>query len=212
MITHFLFDFDGVVCDSEKYHYLAWKETAKKLSLDFSREEYVPFQSTGRERVIRYLCQKANTPYTDDLFKTLSAVKSKAFARLTRSVGTEDLIKGAEDFIKALYEKGYLLAVASSASTAKEMLETLRLDNYFAAVVDGKDNLPKKPDPAVFLEAAKRLCASPETCVVFEDSPAGVLSAKNGDFPVIGIGETLKDADVKSFPDFTHPYFQRFLI
>lgn len=208
----FIFDFDGVICDSEKYHYLAWKETAKKLSLDFSRKEYVPFQSRGRFAVIRYLCEKANVPFTDELFQSLSAVKSEAFARLTRAVGETDLIKGADVFIKNLYEKGYSLAIASSASTAKEMLHSLRLDPFFAAIVDGKDNLPKKPDPAVFTEAANRLNALPENCIVFEDSPAGVAAAKNGGFRVIGIGENLSGTDVQVYPDFTHPFFNCFLV
>ena len=195
MIQGFIFDFDGVICDSEKYHFLAWKDTASALSLDFTREEYVPFQSRGRKAVVSYLCQKANIPFTDDVFNRLSAVKSASFARLTRSVGANDLIKGADTFIKYLWEKNYPLAVASSASTAKEMLSALSLDGYFKAVVDGKDDLPKKPDPAVFLKAASMLDLPPENCLVFEDSPAGVTAAKNGGFPVVGIGDALEKTD-----------------
>lgn len=199
----FIFDFDGVICDSEKFHHRAWQEVATTLGVEFGAEEYVPYQSTGREKVIAYLLKKAKKPYSEDVFQRLSAVKSAAFARLTRFVGATDLIKGAESFIKRLYLTGATLAVASSASTARLMLRTLSLDAYFAAVIDGSDGYEKKPNPAVFLAAAEKIGLSPSECVVFEDSPAGVEGAKRGGFEVIGIGKNLSNAQLNVFDDFT---------
>lgn len=202
----FIFDFDGVICDSEKFHHLAWQQTAATLGLSFSREEYVPFQSTGRRVVITYLLQKANIPFTEERFSALSAVKSAAFARLTEHVGANDLIKGADKFILRLYEEGYPLAVASSASSAKKMLSALGLSRYFAVQLDGTDALPKKPDPTVFLTAARLLGLSPKEITVFEDSAAGVLAAQNGGFSVVGIGDTLSPSSFPICKDFTEVY------
>lgn len=205
-----IFDFDGVICDSEKYHHLAWEQTAKKLGVSFTREEYVPFQSTGRKRVIDYLCKKANVPFTEDRFLRLSAVKSEVFARLTDNVGADDLIKGADVFIKTLYDRNVPLAMASSASSAKKKLRLLGLDRYFTVLLDGNDVAEKKPDPTIYLTAAAKLGLSPACVTVFEDSPAGVQGAKAGGFSVVGIGTTLPfEAGYPRFTDFTdaYPYF-----
>lgn len=205
-----IFDFDGVICDSEKYHHLAWEEVAKLLRVPFSREEYVPFQSTGRRKVIAYLCEKAGVPFTEDRFSTLSAAKSDAFARLTQYVGADDLIKGVNTFIRTLYERNCLLAMASSASSAKRMLQNLRLSDYFTVLLDGNDVAEKKPDPTIFLTAAAKLGLSPDQVTVFEDSPAGVQAAKSGGFAVVGIGATLPwNTDYPRFTDFTgvDPFF-----
>lgn len=207
MIKGCIFDFDGVICDSEKYHHLAWEQTARTLGVSFSREEYVPFQSTGRKKVIAYLSEKANVPFTEETFQTLSAVKSSSFARLTDNVGAEDLIKGVDTFIKRLSGDGVLLAMASSASSAKKMLTKLGLSPYFTVLLDGNDVPEKKPDPTIFLTAAKKLGLSPEDCTVFEDSAAGVQGAKAGGFSVVGIGETLPfETDYPRFHDFTDAY------
>lgn len=197
-----IFDFDGVICDSEKFHHKAWQEVAAALGVEFGADEYVPYQSTGRKKVISYLAEKAGATYSEDLFQRLSAVKSEAFARLTRDVGPSDMIAGAERFIKRAYASGATLAVASSASTARQMLRTLSLDAYFAAVVDGSDGYEKKPSPAVFIAAAEKIGLKPSECVVFEDSPAGVTGAKNGGFEVVGIGKNLANADFPVFDDF----------
>ena len=202
-----IFDFDGVICDSEKYHYLAWEQTAKVVGVSFTREEYVPFQSTGRKKVIAYLCEKAGLSVTDELFDRLSAVKSETFARLTDKVGADDLIKGVDTFIRKLHESGYVLAMASSASSAKRMLTKLGLSPYFAVLLDGNDVAEKKPDPTIFLTAAEKLGLTPAECTVFEDSPAGVLAAKTGGFSVVGMGTTLPtETDYPRFNDFTEAY------
>ena len=200
--TGFLFDFDGVICDSEKFHHRAWQQVAGLLGVEFTKEDYVPFQSTGRRVVITELCRRAHRTLTEDLFAQLSEKKSLCFAAAIRDVGKKDLIPGAEDFIKLLFDRNKRLAVASSASTAKEMLDTLDLSRYFSAVVDGKNGLAKKPDPAVFLAACARLSLSPADCVVFEDSPAGVQAGLAGGFSVVGIGENVRKFNIPIFADF----------
>ena len=200
----YLFDFDGVILDSEKFHYEAWKHVAGLVSVDFSFSEYVPFQSRGRKAVISYLLEKAKISFDEKIFNELSAEKSAFFARSTRYVGAENLIPGVADFIKKLKSLNFSLGLCSSAVTANDMLLKLGLARYFDVVFDGKKDLPKKPDPAVFLAASSFFGESPKNCVVFEDSVSGVTSALNGGFNVIGIGENLSffEGEFPIFKDF----------
>jgi len=198
----FLFDFDGVVCDSEKFHHLAWQNVAGLLGVPFSREDYVPFQSTGRRVVITELCRRARLPFTEEIFTRLSEKKSMFFAEAIRGVGKKDLIPGVEDYLLFLTRHEKRLAVASSASTAEEMLDRLGLSPFFSVVVDGKRGLPKKPDPAVFDAARLGLGLTVDDCIVFEDSPAGVQAGLNGGFAVCGIGENVQGFDIPVFSDF----------
>jgi HAD superfamily hydrolase (TIGR01509 family) len=202
-MTGCIFDFDGVICDTEKYHFAAWREIALELGVGFSYEEYLPFQSRGRAVVISYLCAKAGKPLTENLLEVFSKEKGMKFAELSKSVGKNDLIAGADVFIELLYKNCVPLAVASSSSSAGVLLSRLGLAEYFSAIVDGRENLPKKPDPAVFLRAAELLGIPCGQCLVFEDSPSGIAAAETGGFRVVGVGENVKYRRIKTIKDFS---------
>lgn len=197
----YIFDFDGVICDTENFHYLAWKKVAEEINTSFSEEEYKPFRSTGRKTVISFLLSKAGIAYSDELYDRLCAVKSSCYARLTDSVGANNLIKGADVFIKKLYSEGYSLAVASSGSFATVLLKKLNLFDYFGSVIDGTYPIPKKPDPTVFLTASESLGLPVSDCVVFEDSQSGIEAAKRGGFTVVGVGGIKGDYSIKDFTE-----------
>ena len=197
----YIFDFDGVICDSEKFHYLAWKKVADTLNVSFSETEYFPFRSTGRLKVIEYLLSKKGIRFTEEIYATLCAEKSSEYARLTRSVGKSDLIKGVEEYILNLYDKGYLLAVASSGSFASVLLDKLNLTRFFKVIIDGTTPLPKKPDPTIFINASEKLGVDISDCVVFEDSVSGVQGAKKGGFTVVCVGGIKGDISIKDFTE-----------
>lgn len=197
----YIFDFDGVICDTENFHYLAWKKVAEELNTSFSEEEYQPFRSTGRKTVISFLLSKAGVEYSEELYDRLCSLKSSCYADLTDSVGTKNLVEGADVFIKKLHSEGYSLAVASSGSFATVLLKKLNLFDYFQSVIDGTYPIPKKPDPTVFLTAAESLGLSVSDCIVFEDSPSGVEAAKRGGFAVVGVGGIKGDYSIKNFTE-----------
>ena len=207
----FLFDFDGVLCNSEKYHYLAWREVALSVGVSFTPEDYLPFQSTGRRNVIRELCLRAGLPFEEDRFQNMSALKSAAFARAIERVDKRDLVAGVEKFLVRLRQENVRLAIASGARTAKEMAITLQISDYFDVIVDGAEGLPPKPDPAVFLTACHKLGLTPEDCYVFEDSKAGIQAGLAGGFSIIGIGPVARETGVPSYDDFLGVY-QAFFI
>ena len=197
----YIFDFDGVICDSEKFHYLAWKKVADSLNVEFTEEEYFPFRSTGRKKVIEYLLNKKGITFSESIFNTLCANKSKEYARLTNSVGKANLIKGVYEYITNLYGKGYSLAVASSGSYASVLLDKLNLTRFFKVVIDGTQPFPKKPDPTIFIKASEFLNLPIRDCVVFEDSVSGITAAKNGGFTVVGVGGIKGDISIKDFTE-----------
>ena len=199
----FIFDFDGVICDTEKYHYLAWKTVAENAGVTFTREEYSLFQSRGRKPVIEYIAEKSGKVYTEELYSKMSEEKSALFSSLTEGLSEKNLINGIKEFLIKIREKGGKTSVASSSENAGKNISVLNLGKYFDAVADGTEVAKKKPDPEVFLVAAKKLNLSPAECVVFEDSVSGVEGALKGGFSVIGVGEFLFRDDIPVIKDFS---------
>lgn len=182
-----IFDFDGVIVDSEKYHYEGWAEVAEAIGTDFSYSEYAPFKSAGRKVVIPYLLKKAGRICTDEIYSKYSKLREEVMAKTISKLCEDDVMEGVTDFLKLLKNNGILCAVASASASSTNVAKRFGLYRYFDAFVDGNDKLPNKPDPTIYLEAAKRLGAEPKDCVVFEDSINGVLGAKNAQMTCVGV-------------------------
>lgn len=181
-----IFDFDGVIVDSEKYHYLGWQKVAEAIGTSWSYEEYAPYKSAGRKKVIPYLFEKAGRTYDESEFEKFSQLRSEKMAELLPLLNERDVMPGVVDFLKLLRLNGILCAVASASATSTELAKRFNLYGLFDAFVDGNDRLPPKPNPDIYLTAAKRLNVSPCDCAVVEDSYTGICGAKNAGMYCVG--------------------------
>lgn len=186
-----IFDFDGVILDTESIHLAAWNAAGARFGLSFSEEEYLPLKSTGRPYIASVFEQKRGKPFTDEERKTLFSDKQAYFEQGIAHLSEADFIPGARAFLSLLKERGVPAAVASSGTLCGELVERFRLGEYFRFVLGAAEALPKKPAPDIFLRAAERLGLPPSDCLVFEDSRAGMQAARAAgmDFVAIGKGE-----------------------
>lgn len=186
MIKCCIFDFDGVLMDSEKYHHLGWVWVAEKLGTAISYEEYAPFKSAGRKVVIPYLFNKIGKELTEEDFEYYSKLRTEMVTIALEKLSKDDIMEGVVDFLKLLKANGIKLAVASQSTSSHKVAQKFGLYDYFDIFVDGGAGLPAKPNPDIYLYAGKCLGFEPSECAVFEDSLSGVKGAKNAGMLCIG--------------------------
>ena len=199
-----IFDFDGVVMDSEKYHYQAWKEVADSINLDFTEQDYFPFKSTGREIIITHMINKAGLEFSQELYDKLYNLRAEAYGKCADLLQAHETINGVMEFLQLLRSNNIKCAVASASASAGMLVKKFHLDKYFDAVLDGTSPLPPKPNPTIYLECAKLLGAEPCQCVVFEDALCGVDGANSAGMHTVGVGLYLKGRADKAIADFSN--------
>ena len=198
----FIFDFDGVVVDTEKYHYLSWCQSAAHVGYDLGWEEYLPLKSTGNTEITQYLCDHSGKEVSEELFAIMRQTKLTSFDELVKDLSEKDVLPGIRDFLSWLNEQGVKTAVASSSNTSSGLAKRFDLAKHFGVVIDGNRKLPRKPAPDTFLLAAKMLGVEPKDCIVFEDSLAGIEAAVNAGMPVVAVGGIRSDKAVLHIQDF----------
>ncbi len=188
---------DGVLVDDGEQHYLAWRETLAKVGIVLDRRTFQQTFGMNNAGILEFLL--GHTPPTD-FVREIGERKEERFRNLIR--GQVHLAPGARAWLEQLKAAGLLQAIASSAPQANldALLTELGTSQFFTAVVSGAE-MPGKPDPAVFLEAARRLGVPPERCVVVEDSLAGVEAARRAGMRCLALTTThtrsaLSQADV----------------
>lgn len=152
-----IFDFDGVIVDSERYHHLGWLAVAKEIGTDLTYDEYAPFKSAGRTKMIPYLFEKAGKVMQNDDYEKFCRIREEKIAVEIAKLNKNDVMDGIVDFLKLLRVHGIKTAVASASASSKGVAKRFGLYDLFDAFVDGNDKLPRKPNPDIYLEAAKRL-------------------------------------------------------
>lgn len=199
----YIFDFDGVVADTESLHFKAWNKGFELFGSAITEEEYLPLKSTGRKHIVDTFSKKLGRKISDEECLEICRIKDEYFKELCKTIDKNLLIDGVEDFLKKLKNEGKKIAVASSASTTTELLKKVGLKKYFDVVADGNLGLPKKPDPAIFIKAAELLGVNPEKCLVFEDSPAGLKAAENANMAFVAVGAKSEKAilEIENFTE-----------
>ncbi len=194
--------------DSEKYHHLAWQRIANILGVDFTYEEYAPFKSAGRQKVIPYLLTKSGKTATEQDIEYYSAIRQQCAATALARVSDKDIIPGVLQFIAQIKTLGIKCAVASASTSSLSVATRLKIADLFDVFVDGTAGLPHKPQPDIFLFTAHKTGVKPSQCIVFEDSANGIQAALNAGMYCIGIQTYFTDA-VPAIKDFTNVSFQR---
>ena len=200
----FIFDLDGVIVDTAKYHYLAWKKLAIELGFEFTIEQNELFKGVSRKRCLEILLEIGDIKATEEQFDTWMVEKNEDYLVYIDKMDESEILPDVQKILKFLKENNIPIALGSASKNAKPILEKVKLLGYFDFIVDGNSVTKAKPDPEVFLIAAKNMNIAPENCIVFEDAVAGIEAANNAKMTSIGIGEEkiLKEANF-NFNDFT---------
>ena len=201
-----IFDLDGVIVDTARYHFLAWKELADEFGFEFTEKDNERQKGVSRMASLEVLLEVGGiTGLTDEQKETLATKKNNRYVEMLQSLDKSELLEGAEDYLKKIKAEGVKIALGSASKNAPLILEKLGIAELFDAVVDGNSVTKSKPDPEVFLIGAKLLGLDPADCCVFEDAQAGIEAARAAGCSVIAIDKNgvLVDADknVKTLGD-----------
>ncbi len=183
-----IFDLDGVICTTDEYHYLAWKELADSLALPFDRQYNNRLRGVSRIESLNLILALGERQYSDEEKQAMAQKKNDTYRRLLERMSPADVSDDVLSTLKALKEK-YPLAIGSSSRNTKFILSRIDLLDFFDVIVDGNDISASKPDPEVFLKAAAALGRKPSLCLVVEDAAAGIEAAGKGGFDSAGIGD-----------------------
>ena len=192
-----IFDLDGVLVDTAKYHYLAWKRLAAELGFDFTEKDNERLKGVSRIRSLEILLETGRVTMTAKKKEEAAARKNKWYVEYLYSLDETALLSGAREYLLRLRENNIRIALGSASKNTPLILERLNIAALFDAVIDGNVVSKAKPDPEVFLKCAAALGIAPEHCVVFEDALAGIEAARAGGMLAIGVGkpEQLPGAD-----------------
>lgn len=196
-IKAFIFDLDGVIVDTAKYHYLAWKDLAKSLGFDFTVEDNERLKGVSRVRSLDILLEIGSKYFDEQTKIELATRKNNQYVELISRMTPDEILPGVTDFLHSTKGAEIKIVLGSASKNAPLILKKIGLEHYFDAVIDGNKVNKAKPDPEVFLKGAAAVKVHNSQCVVFEDAVAGIEAAKNAGMIAIGVGDpqTLKSAD-----------------
>lgn len=189
MPTGFIFDLDGVIVDTAKYHFKAWQSLAKNLQYNFTEQDNEQFKGVSRVRSLELLLEMAQYKATEKEKEQWLIDKNTHYLALISHMNNSEILPGITEILKTLKAQQIPVALGSASKNAQPILEKVGLLSYFDVLVDGNEVTMAKPNPEVFLTAAKGLGVAPEDCVVFEDAQAGVAAAKAAKMTCVGIGD-----------------------
>ncbi|CAM1368694.1 beta-phosphoglucomutase [Tenacibaculum xiamenense] len=213
--TGFIFDLDGVIVDTAKYHFLAWKNLANSLGIDFSNEQNEQLKGVSRIRSLEKILSWGNKTISQEKFDSLLHEKNEEYLRYIENMDESEILPDVPRVLNLLLNGNSPIALGSASKNARAILKKVNLIDKFDAIVDGNDVTKAKPDPEVFTNAAEKIKIMPNQCVVFEDSVAGIQAAKKANMLAIGIGESniLYEADYvfKSFEEISSDFINKLM-
>jgi beta-phosphoglucomutase len=200
----FIFDLDGVIVDTAKYHFLAWKKIANELGIDFTLEHNELLKGVSRVRSLDIILELGKVVASQEDKDKWLIQKNEDYLSYLVDMDESEILPGVMPVLQFLKENNQPIALGSASKNARPILEKTGTLAFFDAIVDGNDVVNAKPDPEVFIHAARLLNITNEDSIVFEDSVAGVQAANVAKMMSIGIGEeeTLNEAQY-IFKDFT---------
>jgi beta-phosphoglucomutase len=200
----FIFDLDGVIVDTAKFHFLAWQKLANSLGINFTHEENEQLKGVSRVRSLDLILEWGNKTANQEEKDKWLIQKNEDYLQYVQNMDASEILPDVEKVLQFLKEQNQFIVLGSASKNARPILEKVNIMHYFDAIVDGNDVTNAKPDPEVFLQGAQKVNVSYENCIVFEDSVAGIQAANVAKMTSIGIGlpEILFEAK-HCFKDFT---------
>jgi len=197
LIKACIFDLDGVIVDTARYHYLAWKRLATELGVDLTLEDNEKLKGVSRGRSLDIILELGGISLGELEKERLANKKNTWFVDYIERMAPEEIFPGVKSLMRGIREQGIKLALASSSKNAKTVVQLLHIRDEFDAIVDGTMITHTKPHPEIFLMAAQMLGVDPANCVVFEDAEAGIEAAIAAGMKCVGVGSPvlLKDAN-----------------
>ncbi|GHU82971.1 beta-phosphoglucomutase [Clostridia bacterium] len=189
MTRAMIFDLDGVLVDTAKFHYLAWRRLAREwFDMEFTQADNERFKGVNRVACMTILCEMAGRTLCETDFEAGMTLKNGWYVEMVGAMTPEDVLPGALDYVTRARERGIRCAIGSASKNCRLVLQRTGIEALFDAIADGTVVARAKPDPKVFLCAARMLGVPPEDCIVFEDAQAGVDAAKAGGMRCCAIG------------------------
>lgn len=187
-----IFDLDGVICHTDKYHYKAWKEIADELNIYFDESINNRLRGVSRKESFEIILEKYDGELSDEEKLKYVNKKNEIYKVLLNDMDENDLSREVKDTLYDLKHRKVKIGIGSSSKNAKMILERIGIKEIFDVIVDGNDISNSKPDPEVFLKANERLGINKEKCLIVEDAEAGVNAALAGSLDVAAIGDATK--------------------
>lgn len=193
-----IFDLDGVIVDTAKYHYLAWRRLANSLGFDFSEQDNERLKGVSRTRSLEILLEIGGIQLDEAARAEAAARKNTWYVEYISRMDASEILPGAAEYLRSLRNLGIKTALGSASKNAPLILNRLGISQLFNVIVDGNKVSQAKPDPEVFLRAAEELRVPPINCIVFEDAEAGIEAAHRAGMGAVGVSHalTLRDADI----------------
>ena len=197
----FVFDLDGVITDTAKFHYIAWKDLAKNLGITIDETFNETLKGISRmdslDKILAY--GNRENDFTLAEKEALAQTKNDEYVKLLADLSAEDLLPGVHDFLVQAKENNIPCAIASASKNAPMILEKLGVLDFFGHIVDPETLKKGKPDPEIFLKAAESINVEPKDAIGFEDAQAGIEGIKAAGMYAVGLSatETLIGADLQ---------------
>lgn len=194
-----IFDLDGVICFTDKYHYRAWKALADRLGIYFDEKINDRLRGVSRMASLEIVLEKADKSYTQEEKEAFAEEKNNLYKELLKDMTEADLSEEVRTTLEELRNRGYKLSIGSSSKNTKFILGQLGLGDFFDAIADGTDITNSKPDPEVFLKSAEKLGIEPSQCAVVEDARAGIEAAKAADMTALALFGDAKECGEEDY-------------
>ncbi|HMQ49647.1 MAG TPA: beta-phosphoglucomutase [Saprospiraceae bacterium] len=199
-----IFDLDGVIVDTAKYHFIAWRRLANELGFDFTEVENEQLKGVSRVESLDLILKWGGIQLGEAEKERLAEKKNNWYREFILKMEADEILEGVIPFLDELERRGVKLVLGSSSKNAATIIERVGLSDRFAAIIDGTKTTRTKPDPQVFELGAAAVGAQPAQCIVFEDAEKGIEAALNGGFYTVGVGS----AEVLGDAHFVIPGFQ----
>ena len=187
-----IFDLDGVIVDTARHHFAAWRSLADQLVISFTDEDNERLKGVSRVDSLDYILQKGNLILDSATKLQLMEKKNALYLEMAAATASTDVLPGVVSLMDEMAASGIKIGLGSSSKNARSILDKLQLTSRFSTIVDGNNITLSKPDPEVFLKAAAAMNVAPEDCLVIEDAQSGVEAAITGGFYAIGVGKDLE--------------------
>lgn len=199
-----IFDLDGVICHTDRYHQQAWAETCTRHLIHFDENTQRVIRGMPRRSSLELILKMSGSRISEKEKEEILIEKNELYKSYLESMPSDIMVSGAVETLEKLRKADYSMAIGSSSRNTRLVLKTLDLEKFFRVVVDGKMVHSSKPDPEVFLTAASMMGLEPKDCLVIENTESGIMAGVNGGFRTAGIGHAagMKEVDYM-LSDFT---------